>query len=251
MCDFHNDQPLPPNGEDQFVLDTPVMRRFIAAVNAARASAPNDEAAIELIRPHFAQLLADPDWLPTEYQETRAESASGSGAGMGANTGLWLLYRAGDGSLAFSVLVLGAGRETPVHDHLGWGLVGLYRGLQDEVVYRRQDDGTRDAYADLAISERNALTPGDFYTLLPQNDIHSVRTTSEMTSVSLHLLGSDTGCIARRQYVLEEKLARPYRSGYLNVECADGEGRGTPTWDEVHESVRRMPAIRSDAPGSG
>lgn len=243
MCDFHNDLPLPPNGEDQFVLDTPVMRRFIAAVNAARDTAPNDEAAIEMIRPHFAGLLADPDWLPPQYQETRPESASSAGAGMGSNTGMWLLYRAGDGSLAFSVLVLGPGRETPVHDHLAWGLVGLYRGTQDEVVYRRQDDGARDDYADLVIAERNALTPGDFYTLLPQNDIHRVRTTSAMTSVSLHLLGNDNGCIARRQYVPEEQRARPFRSGYLNVECADGEGRGTPTWDEVHASVRRMAAV--------
>ena len=243
MCDFHNDLPLPPNGEDQFVLDPPVMRRFIAAVNAARDTAPNDAAAIEAIRPHFADLLADPDWLPAEYEETRAESASSAGAGMGSNTGMWLLYRAGDGSLAFSVLVLGPGRETPVHDHLAWGLVGLYRGTQDEVVYRRQDDGARDDYADLAIAERNALTPGDFYTLLPQNDIHRVRTTSAMTSVSLHLLGNDNGCIARRQYVPEEHRARPFRSGYLNVPCADGEERGTPTWDEVHASVRRMAAV--------
>jgi predicted metal-dependent enzyme (double-stranded beta helix superfamily) len=161
---------------------------------------------------------------------------------MGSDTGMWLLYRAGDGSLAFSVLVLGSGRETPVHDHLAWGLVGLYRGTQDEVVYRRQDDGTRDDYAELVIAEHNALTPGDFYTLLPQNDIHRVRTTSAMTSVSLHLLGNDNGCIARRQYVPEEKQARPFRSGYLNVPCADGDGRGTPTWDEVHASVRRLAA---------
>jgi predicted metal-dependent enzyme (double-stranded beta helix superfamily) len=242
MCDFHNDLPMLPNGEDQFILDTPVMRRFIAAVDEARTTAPNSAAAIEMIRPHFARLLADPDWLPPEYQETRAESASSAGSGMGSNTGMWLLYRAGDGSLAFSVLVLGPGRETPVHDHLAWGLVGLYRGTQDELVYRRRDDGSRDDYADLEVSERNALTPGDFYTLLPENDIHRVRTTSEITSVSLHLLGNDNGCIARRQYVPEEKLARPFRSGYLNAECANGEGRGTPTWDEVHDSLQRMAA---------
>ncbi len=243
MCDFHNDLPMLLNGEDQYILDTPVMHRFIAAVDEARTTAPDTLAAIEMIRPHFAELLADPDWLPPEYQVTRAESASSTGSGMGSDTGMWLLYRAGDGSLAFSVLVLGAGRETPVHDHLGWGLVGLYRGAQDEVVYRRRDDGARDDFADLAVSERNALTPGDFYTLLPENDIHRVRTTSEMTSVSLHLLGSDTGCIARRQYVPEEKLARPFRSGYLNVQCEDGAGRSIPTWDEVRESVRRMAAV--------
>lgn len=242
MCTPHHDSPVPPNGEDQFILDTPVMRRFIGAVGAARAAAPDDRAAIELIRPRFAELLADPDWLPAKYQETRPQSASDTGSGMGSDTGMWLLYRAGDGSLAFSVLVLGPGRETPVHDHLGWGLVGLYRGAQDEVVYRRCDDSIRDEYADLDVAERNALTPGDFYTLLPENDIHRVRTTSAITSVSLHLLGSDTGCIARRQYVPEERLARPFRSGYLNVECAEGVSPAAPTWDEVRATVRRMAA---------
>jgi predicted metal-dependent enzyme (double-stranded beta helix superfamily) len=134
MCHFHNDLPTIEDGEDQYILDTPVMRDFIAAVNAARAAAPNAAAAMEEIRPHFAALLADPHWLPPEYQEPATQS------GMGANTGMWLLYRAGDASLAFSALVLAPGRETPVHDHLAWGLVGLYRGEQDEIVYQRRDD---------------------------------------------------------------------------------------------------------------
>jgi predicted metal-dependent enzyme (double-stranded beta helix superfamily) len=237
MCNFYNDLPMIEDGEDQFILDTPVMRDFIAAVDAARNSAPSVAAAIEEIRPHFAALLADPNWLPPEYQEMAAQS------GMGSNTGMWLLYRAGDGSLAFSVLVLGTGRETPVHYHLAWGLVGLYRGEQDEVVYQRRDDGSRDDFADLAVAEHNALTPGDFYTLLPENDIHRVRTTSDITSVSLHLLGNDNGCIARRQYVPEEKIAKPFRSGYLNIKCADGEARSTPNWDEVHESLERLAAV--------
>ena len=233
MCHFHNDLPAIVDGTDQFILDTPVMRAFIAAVHAARASAPSAAAAIEEIRPHFAALLADPHWLPAEYQEPATQS------GMGANTGMWLLYRAGDGNLAFSALVLAPGRETPVHDHLAWGLVGLYRGAQDEIVYHRRDDGTRDDYADLDVAERNALTPGDFYTLLPENDIHRVRTTSDVTSVSLHLLGNDNGCIARRQYVPDEKIARPFRSGYVNIMCAEGEARMTPTWDDVHTSLAR------------
>lgn len=236
MCNFHNDLPLLPDGEDQYILDTPVMRRFIAAVNEARAAAPNDKEAMAMIRPHFAALLADPNWLPPEYQEPAARS------GMGANTGMWLLYRAGDGGLAFSALVLGPGRETPVHDHLAWGLVGLYRGAQDEIVYARQDDGGTDTYAELAVAARNALVPGDFYTLLPENDIHRVRTTSDITSVSLHLLGNDNGCIARRQYIPDEKIVRPFRSGYLNVPCEDGTGRGVPSWEEVHTSLERMAA---------
>lgn len=234
MCEFHNDLPVVPNGDDLFILDTPAMRAFVGAVRTIQAVAPDAKTAMARIRPHFAALLADPDWLPPEYQEPAATS------GMGSNTGMWLLFRAGDGSLAFSALVLAPGRETPVHDHLAWGLVGLYRGTQDEIVYHRHDDGSRDDFADLQVAERNSLTPGDFYTLLPENDIHRVRTTSDVTSVSLHLLGNDNGCIARRQYVPDEHLARPFRSGYVNVRCTRDDAPPTPSWDEVRQSVARM-----------
>ena len=240
---FHNDLPMVADGEDQYILDTPVMRDFIAAVNAARAAAPSAAAAIEEIRPHFAALLADP-----------ALAAAGvSGTGRAERHGRQYRHVAALSRRAMAASPSpssssGPGRETPVHDHLAWGLVGLYRGEQDEIVYQRRDDGSRDDFADLAVAEHNALTPGDFYTLLPENDIHRVRTTSDITSVSLHLLGNDNGCIARRQYVPEEKVARPFRSGYLNIKCAEGEARATPNWDEVHESLERLAAVGNLAP---
>ena len=60
---------------------------------------------------------------------------------MGGGIGQYALYRAEDGSLCLFSLVVPAGAATPVHDHLAWGLVGIYRGRQDETVYRRLDDG--------------------------------------------------------------------------------------------------------------
>ena len=142
---------------------------------------------------------------------------------MGRRIGMWLLYRAGDGGLAFSVLVLPSGVQTPVHDHLAWGLVGLYRGEQEEEVYSRQDDGTTEGQADLRLQARQKLQPGDFYELLPENDIHRVRTTSEVTSVSLHLLGNDNGCIWRHRFEPEVKRVEPFRPGWLNTDCREYE----------------------------
>jgi predicted metal-dependent enzyme (double-stranded beta helix superfamily) len=113
---------------------------------------------------------------------------------MGSGITLWLLYRALDGSLALSALVVRPGAETPVHDHLAWSLVGLYRGEQEEEVFVRRDDGSTDGRADLAVAERRRLRQGDFCELLPDVDIHRVRTVSDASSVSLHLLGLDNGC---------------------------------------------------------
>ncbi len=200
---------------DEWLLDNPRMRQFIAAVNAARAHESDPSAIVAAIRPDFVDLLADPDWLPPKFQQPSQES------GMGGGIGMWLLYRAGDGGLAFSALVVPPGAQTPVHDHLAWGLVGLYKGEQEEEVYTRQDDGHDESYADLALSVRQMLRPGDLYELLPENDIHRVRTTSPDTSVSLHLLGNDNGCIWRHRYDPESDSAQPFRSGWLNVECRE------------------------------
>jgi len=191
---------------DEYLLDTPVVREFVAEVRAAIAEAPSPEAACEAIRPRFAELLADPDWLPERFQEGNPES------GMGGGIGQWLLYRAQDRSLTLFALVVPPGSQTPVHDHLAWGLVGLYRGTQDEEIFSEAVEPI----------ERRALAPGDFYALLPpRDDIHRVKTTSDVTSVSIHLLTNDTGCVWRHAYDPESRAATPFRSGYVNVACEE------------------------------
>src|SRR6202000_2667173 len=92
-------------------------------------------------------------------------------SGMGGGIGQWLLFRAGDGSLSLFALVVPPGSETPIHDHLAWGLVGLYPASQEEEISVRHD-GARD------LVERLSLRAGDFYALIPpRDDIHRVRTT--------------------------------------------------------------------------
>jgi len=191
----------------EFLLDTPVVRTFVREVAAAIAAATTPVEACGAIEPAFAALLADPDWLPPEFREPATES------GMGGGIGQWLICRADDGSLSFFALVVPPGAETPVHDHLAWGLVGVYDGTQDVEVYAYRNEV-------LELVERRALAPGDFYALIPpHDDIHRVRTTSATTSVSLHLLTNDTGCVWRHSYDPASGTAAPFRSGWLNVEC--------------------------------
>jgi len=195
---------------DELVLDTPAVRELIATVRAELSRAPEPAAACEAIRPRFASLLADPGWLPPAYLAPAPES------GMGGDIGQWLLFRAGDGSLSLFSLVVPPGSETPVHDHLAWGLVGLYRGTQDEEVFERDGDALR-------LAVRRSLSPGDFYALLPPvEDIHRVRTTSAEPSVSIHLLTNDTGCVWRCSYDPETGASSPFKSGYANAGCEEG-----------------------------
>jgi 3-mercaptopropionate dioxygenase len=198
---------------DEFVLDTSLVHDFVADVRAAIDRSGSPEDACEAIRPAFAELLADADWLPAQYQE--AAPASGMGGGIGQ----WLLYRTADASLSLFSLVVPPKAETPVHDHLAWGLVGLHSGTQEEEVYARSGDTLR-------LVETRTLGPGDFYTLIPpEGDIHRVRTISPDNSVSIHLLTNDTGCVWRHVYDLESGGERPFRSGYVNAPCEPRDAR--------------------------
>ena len=197
----------PSAASDEYVLDTPVVRSFVSSVHASIGAAGSPDDACAAIRPDFAELLADPEWLPDEFRRSAPES------GMGGGIGQWLLFRAADRSLSLFSLVVPSGSETPVHDHLAWGLVGLYRGTQDEEIYAEQNGS-------LKLIESRSLRPGDFYALIPpQDDIHRVRTTSDETSVSIHLLTNDTGCVWRHSYDPESGRREPFRSGYVNVDC--------------------------------
>ena len=206
MCDMHG--LLPPLEADEYRLDTARVREFIAGVRERIAEAESPAHACELISPLFAELLTDPEWVPESFQEP-------AGSGMGGGIGQWLMFRAADRSLSLFSLVVPPGAMTPVHDHLAWGLVGVYRGVQDEEFYRPGEGR-------LELVRQRPLEPGDFYTLLPpRDDVHRVRTTSAETSVSIHLLANDTGCVWRHTYDERTGEVSPFRSGYVNASCLD------------------------------
>jgi predicted metal-dependent enzyme (double-stranded beta helix superfamily) len=213
MCDLNHAHDPHHFG---FLVDTPEIRALIDETARLTASIADVPARVEALRPAFARLLASDGWLP----ESCAKPDDGSR--MGGGIGQYALYRAEDGSLCLFSLVVPVGASTPVHDHLAWGLVGIYRGRQDETVYRRLDDCRDPAHADLEIAKRQELGPGEFYTLLPPtDDIHYVRTISDTPSISIHLLANDTACVWRHRFEPATGAVTPFRSGYANAPCPD------------------------------
>ena len=199
-----------------FLVDTPEIRALIAETERLRTTIQDDEARLEALRPAFARLLAAEHWLPERC--ARPDDTSRMGGGIGQ----YALYRAEDGSLCLFSLVVPVGAATPVHDHLAWGLVGIYRGRQDETVYRRLDNGADEGRADLEVAKRQELGRGEFYALLPPiDDIHYVRTISDTPSISIHLLANDTACVWRHKFDPASGVVTPFRSGYANAPCPE------------------------------
>ncbi|MDX2270335.1 MAG: hypothetical protein NW237_00065 [Cyanobacteriota bacterium] len=226
---------LEPLAEDQWFIDHPLLHQFVATVQAARSRFEgNYVGLLAALEPPFQELLARSGWLPDPFL------APNPASGMGGGIGQWLIYRSADRSLTLFSLVVPAGSATPVHDHLAWGLIGLYQGHQEETVYQRQDDEQTspslshdhdqatlhshqaESHAYLQVAEVRSLRPGDLYGLLPpKGDIHAVKTTSPEASVSIHLLGNDTGCVWRHQFNPEAQTVRSFRSGYSNAPCLE------------------------------
>jgi predicted metal-dependent enzyme (double-stranded beta helix superfamily) len=201
-----------------FLVDTPHIRALIDATERHTATIADPATRIDAVKPAFGDLLSADGWLPERFTTADAESRMGDGIGQ------YALYRAEDGSLCLFALVVPPAAATPVHDHLAWGLVGLYRGEQHETVYRRLDDGSAEGQAQLEITKEQALRPGEFYPLIPPvDDIHYVRTTSAGPSISIHLLANDTACVWRHKFDPRAGTVTPFRSGYANAPCPTEE----------------------------
>jgi 3-mercaptopropionate dioxygenase len=199
-----------------FLVDHPRIRGLVTVTQQLTASIADVPARLDALRPAFGELLAADDWLPEKYARPDLES------GMGGGIGQYALFRAEDGSLCLFSLVIPPGKSTPVHDHLAWGLIGVYRGRQEETIYRRLDDGHDEGHARLEVARQQVVDRGQFYALLPPtDDIHYVKTVSEMPSISIHLLANDTACVWRHRFEPAAGTVTAFRSGYSNAPCVD------------------------------
>ena len=211
MCDLGHPHEHAAFG---YLVDTPEIRALVDETRRLTAEVADVSARVEAMKPAFAALMAADGWLPEAYGSPDHSS------GMGSGIGQYALYRAEDGSLTLFSLVIPAGAETPVHDHLAWGLIGVYRGRQHETVYRRLDDGSDESRARLELAKAQTRETSAFYALLPpRDDIHLVRTVSDVPSVSLHLLANDTACVWRHRFIPETGEVTAFRSGYSNAPC--------------------------------
>jgi 3-mercaptopropionate dioxygenase len=211
MCNFENVTEDTPFG---YIVDTPEIRALVAETQRLMAEIPDDATRVRALEPVFTSLLAADGWLPDEFASADEHS------GMGGGIGQYALYRAGDGSLCLFSLVIPPGSTTPVHDHLAWGLIGLYRGRQSETVYRRIDDGRFEGHAELEVTAEQQVETGEFFALLPPDgDIHKVTTISDVPSISIHLLANDTGCVWRHRFDPDMQAVTPFRSSYSNADC--------------------------------
>jgi predicted metal-dependent enzyme (double-stranded beta helix superfamily) len=104
------------------------------------------------------------------------------------------------------------GQYTPVHDHNSWGVYGCVSKKVEVIRYRRQDDETRQGYAELRETDRIMLRPGDTSVVRPLNDgIHQAGNPATGTCVMLSVYGTPIRRLYVNQYdPMRNRVSRLY-----------------------------------------
>jgi len=207
----------------EFFVQEPAVSAFIADVHSVLEREPEIGQRLASLRSPYRQLLEDRSWLPEKFRQINPDSCMGGGIAS------WLLYQSEEKDLSLFSLVVPSGVTTPIHNHLAWGLVGLYQGAQEEEEFEVDQPDHLHPGDHVRMNRRflRVLRPGEFYQLIPPyNDVHRVRTISAEPSISLHLLANDTGCVTRQKFDATTGQIDAFRSGWSNKPCPESVGEG-------------------------
>lgn len=104
------------------------------------------------------------------------------------------------------------GAYTPIHDHNSWGVIGSASGKIGVVKYSREDDGSRQGYAQLHKTEDLILAAGQTDVALPLNQgIHQTGNAASDTGVMVSVYGRPIRQVYIHRFDLENhKVVRMY-----------------------------------------
>jgi predicted metal-dependent enzyme (double-stranded beta helix superfamily) len=157
-----------------FVSSTSRSPAFAAFVADAEALIDEPHAIGDRLR----GLLGQDDWLAADDQRPGTDTYRQH-----------LLYVSPTRRLSVVALVWRPGQCTPIHDHVSWCVVGVYRGGEREVRYRLIEDG-----GSRWLEETGSVVayPGHVEALVPPaEDIHLVTAAAEELTISIHVYGAD------------------------------------------------------------
>jgi len=175
---------------ETFILDLDQITR------AEREPANIVAAAVPLL----TRLVQQPDCLEARFKKRGATAY-----------GRYMLHRAP----LFNVtsVVWGPGDMAKAHNHDTWGLVGVVENELQETRFRRRDDGSREGFADLAITAVKRNAAGMVSILLPpEDDIHEMLNTTQKDTVEVHVYGKDLANMQRWQFDVAQKRAKFFAS---------------------------------------
>lgn len=180
------------------------LKKFVLQAEEAVRDSKSESEVLRQLKPRLEALLAKPA-LPEEAFTPRGDRFA-----------MNLIYMPKDE--AFSVVggVWKPGQTTPIHDHLTWALVGVYKGEEREALFRRLDDRSNPKLAKLELASENVNRKGHV-TVLGSAGIHRVDNIFTAPAWSIHVYGRDIGTTERHSYDPVTGEVGRFVSGYCNI----------------------------------
>jgi predicted metal-dependent enzyme (double-stranded beta helix superfamily) len=162
---------------------------FIKQLQQLNSSKNTDEYNIEKVSLILKEWLKK-DWLESDFYTVDPETGFSS----------WLLHEELDHSLAVTLVSWEPEREITPHDHKTWSVVGCVKGIEENYLWTRLDNGSKEGYAHIE-REKSVVRchPGDTISFYP-DDIHSVKNVSDDVAISLHVYGRNLNYTNRFKY---------------------------------------------------
>ena len=145
------------------------------------------EDVVRQLEPLLRRALDGPGWTDPRYAVVGDSGLPG-----------FRYYRNESGSLNIHGVLFRPEYPTPVHDHLTWGIIGVYSGRQRTMRYRHVDEDSSPNQCRVVRETDEVLTHGATYPLLPPYDIHRIEVLGPEKGLSIHVLGADLSRQRRR-----------------------------------------------------
>ena len=178
------------------------LAQFVQAVEDALAGGADEAAVLPRVQTAMATLVAHDDWLPPAMAQPHPQFYQ-----------QYLLHRDPQGRFSVVSFVWGPGQQTPIHDHMVWGVIGMLRGSEHAQSYQLGPEGLKPQ------GELEQLMPGDVAAVSPTiGDIHRVSNAyADRVSISIHAYGADIGRQPRHVFDPATGARKDFVSGYANV----------------------------------
>ena len=182
-------------------MNTSRFLQFIDTMDALVGRTSNESTVLDEGEVALKSLIAQDDWLPTEYAKAVVEHYQS-----------YALYV--DPKARYSVIsfVWAPGQGTAVHNHTVWGLVGVLRGAELCEEFPVPGIGL------MQPTHEHTLARGEVDRVSPTiGDWHKVSNAAAgETTVSIHVYGADIGRVHRHYWDAAKQIPQPMVSGYAN-----------------------------------
>ena len=181
-------------------MTTPyTLEQYVRDLRTITAQETDPVKITDRVAPLAKKFAQSPGWFRPEYRECNAEQGFG----------VHLLHEEPNHDLAVFLVSWLPNRGTSPHNHKTWAVVVGIEGQEQEINYKRVDDGTKPGFADLKRGGERVMATGDIARCYPEH-IHSVRNVGRDISMSLHTYGRHINYTGRSEFDLEQKREKPF-----------------------------------------